>query len=211
MDALIQYVKQCFKEEYTGHDFFHAQRVVSLAEKMYEKEVSFPKEEELRLIKAIGYLHDVVDEKLTSKREEHYQEINSLLEQEGFSPKEQEEILYVIEHLSFSKNQKERASLSLLGQIVQDADRLDAIGAIGIARAFAFGGRKDQALYDERFPLIKKIPEKRSSSTLHHFYEKLFFIENQMNTKIGQAIAKERTQYLKKFTEEFLKEWQQKN
>lgn len=122
------------------------------------------------------------------------------------------EVIFIIKNMSFSKslnNKKEKASKEFY--IVQDADRLDAIGAIGVARAFAYGGSKSRPLYDPTKKAQKisttKNYEKLQSSTLHHFEEKLFLLKDLLNTKTAKKIANERNIFMKKYVQQFLDEW----
>lgn len=129
----------------------------------------------------------------------------------GFTSLEVEDILFTIQHMSFSANIEHHYQLPLSGQYVQDADRIESLGAIGIARAFTYGGKHGNKIYD---PEIK--PEKLIShdqyrnhveTTINHFYEKLFDLEDLMNTPAAKKEAHRRTEYMREFVQEFMDEW----
>lgn len=138
-------------------------------------------------------------------------EIEELLPKIGFTELEAQDILFTIQHMSFSANIEHHYKLPLSGQYVQDADRIESLGAIGIARAFTYGGKHGNKIYD---PEIK--PEKLVShdqyrnhveTTINHFYEKLFDLEGLMNTPAAKKEAHRRTEYMREFVQEFMDEW----
>ena len=210
MDKIRKYVKAKLSLEPTGHDFYHAERVAQMAQKIYVLENKIVDQSSLKIIIASSYLHDTIDAKITAEIEETKAEITALL-QDDYTSAEIKAIFAIIEKMSYSKNLAKKQKLTIEGQIVQDADRLDALGAIGIARAFAFGGKNNNLIYDPDMPPRLKLTEKdyksKNSTTVNHFYEKLFKLEDLMNTQTGQKIAHERTKYMKKFLDEFLTEW----
>lgn len=180
IDAVIDFTKKHLEGEKTGHDFYHGERVAKLASKMYlaDHEHAHRDSREVAIIKSAGYLHDTIDEKICADPAKVVKEIEELLPQLGFNDLEAWDILYTIQHMSFSANIEHHYHLPLSGQYVQDADRLESLGAIGIARAFTYGGKHGNKIYD---PKIK--PEKLVShdqyrnheeTTINHFYEKLF-------------------------------------
>lgn len=210
---VIAFVKAKLADERTGHDFYHAQRVADLASRMYLQDYPAAHADSriVAIIRSGGYLHDTIDEKVCSNPEKVIEQIKPLLEQVGFEALERQDILFTIEHLSFSKNIEQHYRLPLSGQYVQDADRIESLGAIGIARAFTYGGKHGNLIYD---PQIK--PEKLVShdqyrnheeTTINHFYEKLFLLQDLMNTPSGQKEAQRRTQFMQQFVNEFMQEW----
>ncbi|MDO4912588.1 MAG: HD domain-containing protein [Lactobacillus sp.] len=207
--AVANFVKEKLKDERTGHDFYHGERVAKLAEKMYLAD--YPAGELADIVYTAGFVHDVIDEKVTDNPDQSLQEVLAFLKTQQLSLDELNDIEYTITHMSYSKNIEHHYELPLIGKYVQDADRIESLGAIGIARAFQFGGKHGNLIYD---PAIK--PEKLVSyeqyrhheeTTINHFYEKLFHLEKLMNTTSGRAEAHRRTQFMHEFVDEFLKEW----
>ncbi len=204
------YVKEKTENEVTGHDWFHADRVRRNALFIAEKEFK-NKNIDLFLLEAIALMHDLGDWKVntTSKSEKEILEnaCHMLKIPDNYSSR----IVEIITHLSFSANIEKKNKLPLEGQMVQDADRLDALGAIGIARAFAFGGSRNRQIYNPNIkPLILKSSndyKNTQNPSINHFYEKLFLIKNLMNTKTGKSLALKREKFMKKYLEEFYGEW----
>lgn len=212
MDQIKRYVKEKLNLEPTGHDYYHAERVAKLAQKIYMDESDKIDDSSLKVIIASSFLHDTIDDKIEKNQniEKIKKDITSIL-QDDFTTEEILSIFDIIENMSYSKNLDKKQELSLEGQIVQDADRLDALGAIGIARAFAFGGKKNNLIHDPNIPPQLNITAKdykyKNGTTINHFYEKLFKLDNLMNTKTGKKLAYERTQYMKHFLDKFFNEW----
>lgn len=210
---------QAFAHKYldndtTGHDYWHGERVANLAKKLFLQDYPKAQEKQLDLLLIMGYLHDTIDEKICANPDEVTSEMKNLLKNENLKQDEISSILFVLKHMSYSKNIEHHFQLPMIGQYVQDADRIEALGAIGIARAFAFGGSHNQKIYD---PAIKpqtlkshKQYRNHEATTINHFYEKLFNLEQTMNTPAGRKIAQERTIYMHKFVDQFLKEWEGK-
>lgn len=204
------YVKKKTERETTGHDWFHADRVRRNALFIAQKEFG-NKDIDLFLLQAVALMHDLGDWKVntTSKSEKEILENACLMLKipENYSS----QIVEIITHLSYSANIEKKYELPFEGKIVQDADRLDALGAIGIARAFAFGGKRDRQIYN---PNIKPKTHKSTKSykttenpTINHFYEKLFLLKDLMNTKTGKKLALKREKFMKKYLEKFYGEW----
>lgn len=213
LDKIKNFTKEQLKGEATGHDFYHGQRVANLATKMYlaDNEQASEDSRMVAIIQAGSYLHDTIDEKITDDPELVIRKIKKLLPEAGFVNLEVEDILFTIQHMSFSANIEHHYQLPLSGQYVQDADRLESLGAMGIARAFTYGGKHGNKIYD---PQVK--PEKLVShdqyrnheeTTINHFYEKLFDLEKMMNTPGGKKEAHRRTEYMREFVQEFMAEW----
>ncbi len=213
INAVIEFTKNQLKDEKTGHDFYHGERVAHLASKMYlaDHESAHEDSREVAIIKTAAYLHDTIDEKICADSEKVVKEIDELLPQVGFNDLEVWDILYTIQHMSFSANIEHHYHLPLSGQYVQDADRLESLGAIGIARAFTYGGKHGNKIHD---PEIK--PEKLVShdqylnheeTTINHFYEKLFKLPATMNTQAGKKEAQKRMHFMEEFLKRFYAEW----
>lgn len=200
------YVQKRMSGEASGHDWFHVERVAKLALYIAEEEG----EVDLVLIELAALLHDLGDYKVAGQATEE-----EVLEKACIELKIpvalKQEIKEIILNQSFSKNIEKKQTLSLEGQIVQDADRLDALGAIGIARAFAYGGKKGREIYNpHKKPLQFTTMEAYRNTpgpTVNHFYEKLFLLKPLLNTKASQKIAAKRERFMKKFLEEFYAEW----
>jgi uncharacterized protein len=204
------FVKKLLSKEGTGHDWWHVQRVRNNAHQInkFEKANSF-------IIELSILLHDVGDRKVIKKEEDDYTIAENFLKNQKISDELIDNIMFIIKNISFSKSlNKKRNEASKEFYIVQDADRLDALGAIGIARAFAYGGSKNRPIYDPTKKAQKisttKNYRKTQSSSLHHFEEKLFLLKNLINTKTARKIAKERDVFMRKYVDQFLKEWQGK-
>lgn len=213
IDAVVEFTKKHLKDEKTGHDFYHGQRVANLASKMYLEDHpdAHVDSRMVAIIKSGGYLHDTIDEKVCDNPDKVIAEIKELLPEVGFTDLEVWDILFTIQHMSFSTNIEHHYHLPLSGQYVQDADRLESLGAMGIARAFTYGGKHGNKIYD---PEIK--PEKLVShdqyrnhveTTINHFYEKLFHLADTMNTPAMKKEANRRTEYMHNFVQEFMNEW----
>lgn len=201
------FVKKALSGEGTGHDWWHIERVRNNAKLINKKEKANYFITDLALL-----LHDVGDRKVIKKEEDDYKIAENFLIKQKLSNEIIEEVMFIIKNMSFSKSlNKKREDVSKEFYVVQDADRLDAIGAIGIARAFAYGGSKERPLYDPTKKAQKinttKSYRKLNSSTFHHFEEKLLLLKNLMNTKTAKEIAKDRNEFMKKYLKQFLDEW----
>ena len=203
-------VKQLFEQEGSGHDWWHIYRVQKLAIKIAKVEQA-----NIELVNYIALLHDIADHKLTNKPEKALHKTNEWLIEAGLSSKKIELVLDSISNLSFKGAKVPDVALSLEATIVQDADRLDAIGAIGIARAFAYGGSKARLIYlpDEK-PQMHASTEayrKSKSSTINHFYEKLLHLQERMVTATAKDMAFQRHQFMIDFLDRFYNEWNGKS
>ena len=194
--------------EATGHDWWHVSRVAALAARICEAEGGDPLRVELTAL-----LHDVFDEKFYDG--DAGTALSDLIDELGvcavFSPGVWDGIISDILHLGFQGG-FDQTPLSLEGRIVQDADRLDAIGAIGIARAFAYGGAKGRELYnpEEGIVAVATAEAYRSGSrhTINHFYEKLLLLRDRMNTDTAREIAERRHRFMEAYLAEFYREWE---
>lgn len=210
---VISFVEKQLEDERTGHDAYHAHRVANLATKMYLAD--FPNAHAnsriVAIIRSGGYLHDTIDEKVCTHPQQVIDQIKFLLPKVGFTDLEIQDILFTIQHLSFSKNIEKHYKLPLSGQYVQDADRLESLGAIGIARAFTYGGKHGNLIYDPKIKPEKLVSHdqyrQHEETTINHFYEKLFLLEDLMNTAAGKKEAHRRTEFMQEFLSEFFAEW----
>lgn len=210
-EEIISVVKEFVKNECyndsTGHDWWHIQRVYNNAMLINKKENA-----DEFIITIIVLMHDLYDHKFYNGNiEEKLSETLKELDIYNYiSRNDIENIIYSCANLGFSANIAEQKELSVEGKIAQDADRLDAIGAIGIARTFAYGGKKGNPIYDfSNNELVneEEYKQKGSKTSIGHFYDKLLKIKDLMNTDTAKIIAKERHKYLEDFLQEFFDEW----
>lgn len=202
-----EYVKNACYNDSTGHDWWHIQRVYNNAMLINEKENA-----DKFIITIIVLMHDLYDHKFYNGNiEEKLEETLKELDIYNFISKSDiENIIYSCANLGFSANIAEKKELSLEGKIAQDADRLDAIGAIGIARTFAYGGKSGKPIYEpycNQKVNAEEYRKKGSKTSISHFYDKLLKIKDLMNTDTAKIIAQERHTYLEAFLQEFLDEW----
>lgn len=206
IERTVDFVKQTLAGAEAGHDWFHIERVWKLSRHLAGK---IPCNH--MVVELAALLHDIADAKFHEGNEEIGPETaTKFLEEEGAAPEIIEQVVYIIRNISF-KNRHEVAARPIELQIVQDADRLDAIGAIGIARTFNFGGYKNNPMYDPdvapNLHLSKELYKKSNGTTINHFYEKLLLLKDMMNTDAAREIAAERHAFMLRFLEEFYKEW----
>ncbi len=203
----IDFVKQTLKNAEGGHDWWHIFRVWNNTKLILKSEKANT------LVCELGaLLHDIADHKFHDGDEEKGVNMAKVfLQDQKLDSKIIEAVLDIIKNISFSKNIESNEAKSIELEIVQDADRLDAIGAIGIARAFNYGGFKNRKMYD---PDIKaknytstKEYVKSDAPTINHFYEKLLLLKDLMNTETGKEIANQRHNYMQDFLNQFYKEW----
>ena len=208
IDKTIKYVKDFFEKDFSGHDFYHTLRVYNLA-----KYITKFEECDIELVYLGALLHDVDDYKLVGKEKEPFYNAKTFLKSLGFSNKKIEQICHIISQVSF-KGKDTVVPDTIEGKIVQDADRLDAIGAIGIGRTFAYGGSHKIPMHIPN----KKYKENMSAeeyyenvgTTINHFYEKLLKLKDLMNTETAKNMAKHRHEYMQEFLKEFYDEWEGK-
>ncbi len=211
MDKKIEFVqsevKRTLQHAECGHDFSHAVRVMKNAEQIAVSEGG-----DLVIIQAASLLHDVSDEKFSNGNEIIGLKLTeNILKKAKFKSAEIAKIIEIIKNISYKGGFNANGIPSIECAIVQDADRLDAIGAIGIARAFHYGGYKNRELYNPEIEPqdFANAEEYRKSNgpTLNHFYEKLLKLKYLMNTPTAKALAEPRHQFLEQFIEQFLMEW----
>ena len=203
----IQFVKQQLADAEGGHDWFHIERV-------YRNSLLIAQTEDCDevIVKLGALLHDIADSKFHDGDESIGPIIaRAFLEREAVDEATIAHVLNIIENISFKGGNFEKKFHSKELKIVQDADRLDAIGAIGIARTFNYGGFKNRPLYDPSIaPNLRMTKEEYKSSdapTLNHFYEKLLLLKDKMNTETGKQIAQERHRFMETFLSQFYAEW----
>lgn len=203
----INFVKEKLEGAEAGHDWFHIERVWKLSKKIAEKEGG-----NLEVIELSALLHDIADPKFHNGDETLALKISKdFLEEIHVNAELIEQVLFVIKNISFKNRAEAPENPPLELQIVQDADRLDAIGAIGIARTFNFGGFKNNLMYHPEIKpnlgMNKEEYKKSNGTTINHFYEKLLLLKDLMNTKTAKKIASERHDFMLQFLDEFYKEW----
>ena len=207
LEMIKKFAQDVIGDDMTGHDWRHALRVEANAKKISPKEL--PKEE-IEIIGAACWLHDTIDEKISDEKRASISDVEATLRENNATDQQVDEVLYIIQNLSYSKNIDQKQKLSLLGQIVQDADRLDAIGAIGTARAFYYGGSKHHLIYDDSRPRkaqdITADNYRDQNSVVNHFFEKLLILKNSMNTEKGKEMAEHRTEGMEYFLDELFDE-----
>ena len=206
LTAIATYATDRLAQDKSGHGTDHLHRVVKLARRL-----AIAEQADLNLTLAAAWLHDVIDDKLMADPEQAHQALATKLTALQVRVAAQQAIFEIIDHMSFSKSLNGTQSLSLAGQIVQDADRLDAIGAIGIARALYYSGHVGEAIYDPqvapREHMTKAQYRHQPGTAINHFYEKLFKLEGLMNTAAAKQLAHQRTQVMRQFVNQFKAEW----
>lgn len=210
IETTINFVKEKLENAEGGHDWFHIERV-------YKNTLLIAKEEKCNLLvcQLGALLHDIADSKFHNGDEAvGPKTARDFLEKENVQEETIEHVIKIIENISFKGGNFEKKFSSIELDIVQDADRLDAIGAIGIARCFNYGGFKNRALYNpEILPNLSMTKEEyknTDSPTINHFYEKLLMLKDKMNTTTGKQIAEQRHLYMEGFLEQFFAEWEGK-
>jgi len=190
----------------TGHDWFHVDRVRRLALKIHEKEQIGDR----LMIELAALLHDIPDEKLNPTKQAGEEKLDRFLQSVFLEESRRNQLKEIIDSISY-KGGNNSAVTSVEAAIVQDADRLDALGAIGIARTFAYGGKKGQPIYDPFVSVREEMTYNEyrmgKTSSINHFYEKLLKLKEIMNTNTGKEMALRRHEYMADFLEEFFEEW----
>lgn len=209
IDNTILFVKQQLENAEGGHDWFHIERV-------YKNALLIAQEEDdcdLTVVKLSALLHDIADSKFHNGDEQvGPKTARTFLESQGVSEEIIAHVIAIIENISFKGGNFEKQFHSKELDIVQDADRLDAIGAIGIARTFNYGGFKNRPLYNPAIQpnlnMNKEEYKNNNAPTINHFYEKLLLLKDKMNTETGKQIAEKRHAYMVNFLSQFYAEWE---
>lgn len=201
------FVKQELNNAEAGHDWWHAMRVRNNAMLIAKSQSC-----DVLVVELAALLHDIADSKFNNGDENAGPEKAKIfLSKQGVDQPICNHVIQIIRNISFKGGNIIQSFNSLELDIVQDADRLDALGAIGIARAFSYGGHKGREFFNPDIPpILNMTPEQYKNSTaptINHFYEKLFLLKEKMNTLKGTELAEERHVYLQNFTNQFYKEW----
>jgi uncharacterized protein len=209
IEKTIEHVRKELREAEGGHDWFHIQRV-------FRNTLLIAREEkvDVLVVSLAALLHDIADSKFHGGDEKiGPKKADSFMQSLKIKAKTRKHVVEIIKNISF-KNSLESRKTSFQSrelEVVQDADRLDAIGAIGIARAFSYGGFAGRKLYDPDIPpnpnMSKAEYKKSQGPTINHFYEKLLLLKDKMHTDTGRKLAEDRHQFMLNYLEEFYREW----
>ena len=205
--ATIQFVKEKLANAEGGHDWWHIERVYNNALAIATSEKA-----DVLIVSLAALLHDIADSKFNDGNEEIGPEIaTKFLQSLQVDHLIINHVENIIRNISFKGGNFTKTFTSTELAVVQDADRLDAIGAIGIARAFNYGGFKNREIYNPNIApdmhMTKDVYKNSSAPTINHFYEKLLLLKNKMNTAAGKAMAEERHQFMEVFLQQFYEEW----
>jgi len=205
-----EYVKEQLGKDTTGHDWWHSDRVRNTARAIAEMEKA-----DVFICTLTALLHDVADEKLNDSKEAGLEKVHNWLDGHLKDKQQIDHIISIIETMSFSGGGGVPME-TIEGRVVQDADRLDGLGAVGIARVFAFSGAKDRPIHDPNVKprdetLKEEYRDYSKGTAINHFYEKLLKQKYTMNTACGRKMAEERHEFMLVFLEQFYKEWNQES
>ncbi|SKA39579.1 uncharacterized protein SAMN04488128_10523 [Chitinophaga eiseniae] len=206
IDATVAYVKTSLEGAEGGHDWWHIYRVWQLSRQIAAHETA-----DMLVVELGALLHDIADSKFHNGDESiGPARARAFMESQGLSEAVIVHVENIIRYISFKGGHNDNAFRSPELSVVQDADRLDAIGAIGVARAFNYGGFKNRAIYDPAIKpnmnMTREEYKNGASPTINHFYEKLLLLKDRMNTPTGKAMAAERHRFMEAFLEQFYKE-----
>ncbi|MES2240775.1 MAG: HD domain-containing protein [Bacteroidota bacterium] len=208
INKTITFVKEQLQNAEGGHDWFHIERVYKNALLIAKEEVC-----NLQVVQLGALLHDIADSKFHDGDESVGPKVaKEFLESQHIDGEVIDHVINIIQNISFKGGNFDKKFTSIELDIVQDADRLDAIGAIGIARTFNYGGFKNRTLYDPEIAPNKQMTTEEyknsQAPTINHFYEKLLLLKDKMNTQTGKQIAKQRHHYMEGFLAQFYAEWE---
>lgn len=207
IEKTIRFVKKTLQDAEGGHDWWHIQRVWQNA-----KNIAIHERVNVQVVELAALLHDIADSKFYNGDET----VGPSMAREFLTSQQVDDsiiqhVIAIIENVSFKGGKEQRTFSSIELDVVQDADRLDAIGAIGIARTFNYGGFKNREIYNPNIPpnleMTKEEYKKSTAPTINHFYEKLLLLKDKMNTDTGKKLAEERHQFMEQYLEQFYKEW----
>ena len=203
--AAEQFVRDKLNNDFSGHDWWHINRVRDIA-------ITIAREEgaDVFLVELTALLHDIADDKLVADEQQGQLELRQWLVDHQLNPTFIDQLMEIIVTMSF-KGGSRPPMTTLEGQVVQDADRLDAIGAVGISRVFAYSGAKGRPVHDPSVAPrgVMTVQEYRdgTDTAINHFYEKLLKLKDLMNTRYGRTMAQERHAFMELFLERFYQEW----
>lgn len=207
IEKTIRFVKKTLQDAEGGHDWWHIQRVWQNA-----KNIAIHERVNFQVVELAALLHDIADSKFYNGDET----VGPSMAREFLTSQQVDDsiiqhVIAIIENVSFKGGKEQRTFSSIELDVVQDADRLDAIGAIGIARTFNYGGFKNREIYNPNIPpnleMTKEEYKKSTAPTINHFYEKILLLKDKMNTDTGKKLAEERHQFMEQYLEQFYKEW----
>lgn len=203
-----KYVRNKLEGESSGHDWWHTWRVWRMAKRLAKEEQA-----DIFVVELAALLHDIEDWKFAEKKLRKKDSISSWLKKMKLNCATVNQVNDIVQNISFKGLDVKNKSLTLEGRIVQDADRLDALGAIGIARTISMGTKYGKVLFNPEMDLSKisrDLRKHKGHSSIHHFYEKILLLRGMMNTKMAKRIAKERHQFVKEYLKKFFEEWEGK-
>lgn len=211
MQKILDFIEKEISWVCSAHDFYHIKRVYKFSEIIYKDEKKW--DEKVILISAL--LHEMFDNKFFSdKLDEQRKKVDEILEKSDLTKEQKQKIIFIIENIWYWKSLWKKEKIEMIEfQIVEDADRLESIWAIAIARTFAYGGKNNRAIYDPEVPYDENLTEEKygkasNSSSINHFYEKLLKLKDLLNTKKAREIAERKHKFMEKFLEEFFIEWE---
>ena len=206
IEKALAFVEKFFAEDFSGHDYFHTLRVFKMATHIATQEKA-----DLQIVQLAALLHDVDDRKLSPETTATKANARRFLAENGVAEDAIQTICQIISDISYAGKDSVIPS-TLEGQCAQDADRLDAIGAIGIGRAFAYGGSHNRFMHHPDIPprvdMTKEEYHNSQSTTINHFYEKLFLLSDMMTTPTAKHLAAARQTYMQEYIAQFMAEWE---
>ena len=206
LQEVATYVERKLSGEGSGHDWWHIVRVRKLAEKLALAEGG-----DSFICQLAALVHDLVDDKLVADEGLALAEVRDLLTRVGVAANQTDQVLTIIQSISYKGGNQNHLDLTLEGQIVQDADRLDAMGAIGMARTMAYSGHHQRIIHDPEVAVRQNMTldqyRSHQGTAITHFYEKLLLLKDLMNTKTAKELAKGRHAFLEAYLDQFFAEW----